>query len=377
LVIAYGTLVIFYAIEWRNITTYESEEISRNTTVSIVVAARNESANIVKCLDSLLNQSYPSFLYEVILIDDHSEDNTFSLANSMGAKNLRVFHLSELIGNEGNINSFKKKAIEKGIDQSKAELIVTTDADCFVNEKWLRTIVSFYEREACQLIAAPVMFYEDESFIKKFQSFDFCGMMVTTGALINSKKGNMCNGANMAYNRNAFHLVKGFADIDQYGSGDDVFLMHKIQQKYDDGCKFLKSKQATVLTLAQPTVKSFFNQRIRWASKNKHFKDRSINIQLALILTANVSIVLNLSAVIFCGLLNCLNPFLFWILIFQLVAKSIADFVYLSTGTSFFKRNDLLWLFLPAQFLHIVYISTVGIWGNISNYQWKGRNYEK
>jgi len=376
-VLGYAGLILFYVIEWRKIPAYENEEISRNTTVSIVVAARNEATNIVKCLDALLHQNYPSFLYEVILIDDHSNDNTVDLAESMLAKNLRVFHLAELIGNEQNIHSYKKKAIEKGIDQSQAQLIVTTDADCYVSEKWLRTIVSYYEKNQCQLVAAPVMFYEDEKFIEKFQSFDFCGMMVTTGALTNSKKGVMCNGANLAYSRNVFHQVKGFQGIDQFGSGDDVFLMHKIQKEYADGCHFLKSKQATVFTLAQPTIPSFFNQRIRWASKNKYVKDWRVNLQLLWILLTNVSILLNLIAFIICFIFNCLSPLLIGLLIAQLIIKSIADFVYLYTGASFFNRKDLLWLFLPAQFLHILYISTVGIWGNLSNYQWKGRNYEK
>jgi len=61
----------------------------------------------------------------------------------------------------------------------------------------------------------------------------------------------------------------------------------------------------------------------------------------------------------------------------QLSIKCIADFVYLSTGASFFRRKELLWWFLPAQFAHIIYISLVGVLGNFLSYQWKGRKYKK
>jgi len=244
-------LIIFYVEHWQNITEFTESEISRNTTVSIIVPARNESAHIINCLDAVLHQNYPANLYEVIVVDDFSEDDTFALANSLQKHNLRVFQLSTLLADEEEpVHAYKKKAIEKAIDQSHAELIVTIDADVVMNEKWLRTLVTFFEQTQCLMIAAPVMFHQRKSFIAHFQALDFCGMMVTTGAVIESRNGLMCNGANLAYTRKVFDYVQGFKGVDNIGSGDDVFLMYKINQAFPGACRFLKAKVATVYTEA-------------------------------------------------------------------------------------------------------------------------------
>lgn len=368
---------MFYVEHWQNQKEFTTTDISRNTTVSIIIPARNESANILNCLDAVLHQNYPANLYEVIVIDDFSDDDTYALASSIQKHNLRVFQLATLLADEQEtIHSYKKKAIEKAIDQSNAELIVCIDADVVMNEKWLRTLVAFYEKTQCLMIAAPVMFHRRPSFIAHFQALDFCGMMVTTAAVIESHNGLMCNGANLAYTRKAFHYVQGFKDVDNFGSGDDVFLMHKIHTAFPGACRFLKSKTATVHTEAQPNIKAFFCQRLRWASKNKHFKDRKINAQLVIILLTNLSIVFNF----FCWMLNAVFSFyegsaFGYLLFIQLAIKSLADWLYLYTGATFFNRKALLWWFLPSQVAHIIYISVVGVLGNFLGYRWKGRKY--
>lgn len=377
LALLYIALMLFYVEQWQNQKEFTTTDISRNTTVSIIIPARNESAHILNCLDAVLHQNYPANLYEVIVIDDFSEDDTFALASSIQKHNLRVFKLAALLADEQEtIHSYKKKAIEKAIDQSQAELIVCIDADVVMGEKWLRTLVAFYEQTQCLMIAAPVMFNQRPTFTARFQTLDFCGMMVTTAAVVESGNGLMCNGANLAYTRKAFHYVQGFKEVDSFGSGDDVFLMYKIHAAFPGACRFLKSKTATVFTEAQLNTKAFFNQRLRWASKNKHFKDRKINAQLVIILLTNLSIVFNF----FCWMLNLVFSFydgavFGYVLLIQLGIKSLADWIYLSTGATFFNRKAMLWWFIPAQVAHIIYISVVGVLGNFSSYQWKGRMY--
>lgn len=379
LALLYIALLLFYVGQWQNQKEFISTEISRKTTISIVIPARNENGNILNCLDAVLHQNYPANLYEVIVIDDFSEDDTFALASSIQKHNLRVFQLATLLADEDEtIQSYKKKAIEKAIDQSQAELIVCIDADVVMGEKWLRTLVAFYEQTQCLMIAAPVMFHQRSSFIENFQALDFCGMMVTTGAVVESNNGLMCNGANLAYTRKAFHYVKGFKDVDNFGSGDDVFLMHKIHTAFPGACRFLKAKSATVFTEAQPNITAFFSQRLRWASKNKHFKDRKINAQLLIILLFNLSIVFNFFAWLLIIVFSPYNGAAFgYLLLLQIGIKSLFDWIYLYTGASFFNYKGLLWWFLPAQIMHIIYISIVGVLGNFLSYSWKGRKYSR
>ena len=105
---------------------------------SIVIPARNEALNIKACLDSILAQDYPVEFFEVIVIDDFSEDDTAFIVKAIGHDHPNV-HLLSLADyfKQGEMNSFKKKAIEKAVSKAKGEWIVTTDADCIVRKEWL------------------------------------------------------------------------------------------------------------------------------------------------------------------------------------------------------------------------------------------------
>lgn len=378
LAVSYLALMLFYVEEWHDIPEFEAKSISRKTTVSIIIPARNESNNIITCLNAVLNQNYPSNLFEVIVVDDFSEDDTFTKAKSIVSNQVRVYQLEHLLANDKDFASYKKKAIEKAIDQSSADLIITIDADVVMGAKWLRSIVAFYEQTDSLIMAAPVMFHSKNTFLNHFQVLDFCGMMVTTGAVIESNSGSMCNGANLAYKRNAFHYVNGFEGNDKLGSGDDVFLMHKINLAFKGSCRFVKCKAATVYTDAQPSIKNFFSQRQRWASKNKNFKDRKINAQLVLVLAANLAIVYNFCLALVTFILNSGNFKAYCILFcITFIIKCLADFIYLYTGAIYFNKQSSLYWFLPAQVTHILYISTIGVLGNFLNYNWKGRRFER
>src|SRR5206468_11041876 len=110
---------------------------------------------------------------------------------------------------------YKKKAIEIAISKAKGELIVITDADCLVPLTWLSSIVKFYETFNPVFIAAPVTFYEEDNFLKVFQSLDFMTLQGITGASVYKKFHQMCNGANLAYQKKIFYEVDGFRGIDK------------------------------------------------------------------------------------------------------------------------------------------------------------------
>ena len=99
--------------------------------ITVVIPARNEEKKIGACLDSMKAQTYPTHLFEVIVADDFSTDNTTGIVASFPGGNTRCIQLKDFI-KEGSINSYKKKAIELAIDEAKGDLIVTTDADCIV-----------------------------------------------------------------------------------------------------------------------------------------------------------------------------------------------------------------------------------------------------
>ncbi|MFK8007501.1 MAG: glycosyltransferase [Saprospiraceae bacterium] len=367
--LAYVLIMLRYLINWKSIPIWEiPTTFSPRTKITILIPARNESANIQACVQSILDQKYPSHLFEIIVIDDHSEDDTATLVQQFQTPNIQVLFLKDFITERSKLQSFKKKAIEIGVENSTGDLIISTDADCIVPPSWLNYLVSFYEEGQYKFIAAPVNFHEENSLFEKFQSLDFIGMMGVTGAGIHGKFMNMCNGANLAYEKKAFYDVDGFNGIDKFASGDDMLLLQKMAQHFPTQIGFLKNKNATVLTNAKSDLKSFAQQRIRWASKSSNYQEFQILLILALVFFFCVSIVFNFF----------LLPFFFnkigWILLTPLLIKTIIDFFYLNQLAVFFQRKDLMKIFFPAQIFHIIYIFVIGLLGNVvKEYNWKGR----
>jgi cellulose synthase/poly-beta-1,6-N-acetylglucosamine synthase-like glycosyltransferase len=364
----YIYIITRYIVEWKKINPFKiPASYSPSVLVSILIPARNEAENIRKCLDSIFQQTYPSNLFEIIVIDDHSEDETVQIINNINDPRVKLLKLTDF-SKPGKHLSFKKKAIEIGISNAKSQLIVTTDADCIAPANWLKTIVAFYETKQLKFIAAPVNFHEEKSMFERFQSLDFLGMMGVTGAGIRGKLMNMCNGANLAYEKKAFEEVNGFEGIDHLASGDDMLLMQKIAQRFPDKIGFVKNIDAVILTKAQPNLNSFMNQRIRWASKTSAYKEWKVTFILIMVFLFCCNIILSFLLIPFYGFLMVL------VFIFQLLIKSVMDYFFLNKMANFFNRKDLMNSFIPAQFLHIAYIVGIGFLSVfIKKYYWKGR----
>jgi cellulose synthase/poly-beta-1,6-N-acetylglucosamine synthase-like glycosyltransferase len=375
LFISYTFLILYYRAGWNSIPTFAPAIIQEpSTSVSIIIPARNEEANIHECLETVLRQNYPAHLFEVLVVDDYSTDNTASVVRSFKSKNIRLISLSEHVHEQ--INSYKKKAIEIGIRESKKKLIVTTDADCKFPASWLHTIVAFYEMHHPVFIAAPVSIDCNQNFIEIFQSLDFMTLQGITGAAVHKNNHSMCNGANLAYERAVFYEVGGFKGIDKIASGDDMLLMHKIYTRYPQRVLFLKSKSAIVQTEAQKTVAAFFNQRIRWASKAGKYDDKSIFPVLLLVYLFNVMLVvfpiIGLLHNYQMTILNCQFSLLgLWI--FLVLGKTVIEFIFLFPVAGFFNKRSLLWLFPIMQPFHIIYTVIAGWLGRFGTYEWKNR----
>lgn len=373
--VVYGSLIIFYRQSWLSIPEFFiSSEVINHTKISVIIPARNEEKNIGICLQSILEQNYPANLFEVIVVDDHSTDRTTAVVQSFAANNVRLISLKDFT--DGTIlNSYKKKAIDVAIQQSTGTLIVTTDADCIVPTTWLQSIATFYEKNDPAFIAAPVAYYNENSFLKIFQSLDFITLQGITGASVYKKFHSMCNGANLAYERKAFDEVGGFKGIDTIASGDDMLLMHKIYQRYPERIQFLKSKQAIVQTQAMETLPDFFNQRIRWASKSDKFDDKRIFFVLVVVYFFNVWLLFTGMLGLATLLVNHTATTLLLVLL-MLVIKTFIELLFIYPLAAFFSKTKLLSWFAFSQPFHIVYTVIAGWLGKFGSYKWKERKVQ-
>ncbi|SMC64088.1 glycosyltransferase family 2 protein [Pedobacter africanus] len=358
----YILVVVAFIKGWHKLSYFKLQKQNLATKVSVLVAARNEAGNIAKTIEDLLAQTYDKQLTELIFVDDHSTDRTAEIIGTYAERGVKLIRL-----NEGQtLNSYKKKAIQTAIAQSSGSLIVTTDADCRMGPDWLKTIVGFYEEKNYKMISSPVAYFEEKSFFERAQTLEFLYLIGLGASTIGNKKPSTCNGANLAYEKDAFYEVGGFKGIDDLASGDDELLLHKMAAKFDGNIGFLKNEAAVVYTHPKATLKEFIQQRKRWASKSTRYKNKSIIVLGVCVWLFNLSILVNITGGIF-------NIFYLKLALVQLLLKMTVEYLFLYDVTGFAKRRKLLVLLPVLNLLHILYIVYIGIAGNSGKYNWKDR----
>ncbi len=385
LFVCYSLLIIYYKSGWHQLPFYKpAANANAAVKISVIIPARNEEKNIAACLNSMLQQTYPPHLFEVLVVDDFSTDKTAAIVKNHAAQNVTLLKLSDYTDG-ADLNSYKKKAIEIAVQQAGGQLIVTTDADCIAPKSWLHTIAQFYEEKQPAFIAMPVSIIPSpgeeglgvRSFIEIFQALDFMTLQGITGAAVHKKNLSMCNGANLAYTKKAFEDVNGFKGIDNIASGDDMLLMHKIYKQHPDKVLFLKSKEVIVQTQPVTTIKEFFNQRIRWASKADKYEDKRIFAVLVVVYLFNCMMLLLPILAMFGNdvhLLFIIHYSLFEAWLVLLLLKTIVELFFLFPVSGFFNAQKLLWWFPLMEPFHILYTVIAGWLGKFGSYKWKGRS---
>ncbi len=362
----YVLLILYFLFGWIKLEEYSAGKKNYTTKVSVIIPVRNEEKNIKNLLDDLREQQYNRDLFEIIVVDDFSTDKTVELVRNSDIKNLQIISLATIFQNKQSLLANKKAGIQLAIEQANGELIITTDADCHVGVTWLQTIVHYYEEHKPVMIAGMVSYYPDTSFLGKFQTLDFLSLVGIAAACIQNGFYNLCNGANLAYTKEAFLAVDGFKNIDHIPGGDDMMLMHKMAKKFNGQIAYLKNKETIVYTNTEKEFLPFWHQRVRWTSKSTHYEDKRITAILAFVYLSNLLIVVNL-------VIGFFYPPLLKLAMFHFLAKLCIDTLFAYSVTKFFRRENLLWLFLPMQILHIIYIILVAPAGVFGKYYWKGR----
>jgi poly-beta-1,6-N-acetyl-D-glucosamine synthase len=320
------------------------------TFVSVVVACRNEQKNLPALLKNIALQNYPEYLFEVIIIDDKSTDKTFEIAAEFkGIRNIITLY---------NKGEGKKPALRTGIIAAKGKLIISTDADCTMGKNWIRTIAAFYEMKCPDMIICPVQIKSVPGFFVRFQELEFMSLQGVTAGSALSEEPTMCNGANLAFTREAY--LNHSNDLhDEINSGDDIFLLHSLKKVTRSKILWLESPDAMITTAPSPTFRSFLKQRSRWILKGKAYED-SYTIILGVV--TFISIVLQISYLM--ALL--IYPGLIGVFLVILILKSVPDFlILLNTSQRYGKRNLMKW-FLPSQLIYPLYILSVIFYSLIS-----------
>lgn len=354
----YGVFVIisifgFYKI----IDTQDCNDIN-DIKVSIVIAARNEEEYIERCINSILNQDFNYNNYEIIVVNDHSEDDTLTILQDLKIGNLKILSLPNGV-------TSKKEALKLGIENAQFNVISSTDADCILPPNWLKLLVSNINKDVDMLLG-PIVFEEKGGLLNAFQQLDMLAIQSFQFGLLAINKPTLNNGANLSFKKEEYQLVGGYDEYET-PSGDDVFLLEKfIKQKLT--IKGLLNKNFIVETNPMISYSQFFQQRIRWASKSKFYAGKMLKMLSLIILFQNILQIFIYSQVVLSE--NFTNYY-----IFLLISKWLIDFILLFLVAAFFNRKKSMLYFIPVQLFYPFYILVVGFASMFLKFEWKGRKY--
>ncbi len=358
----YALMLILFLIAWINIPESEKSICTDTLKISVIIPVRNEEKNINRLLDDLGRQNYKNQYFEVIVIDDHSDDSTFEIVSTALRTvpyKLKIISLDVTAG--------KKEAINKGIESSIGDVIITTDADCRVGVDWLCEIAGQFRNERTSLVFGPVKFTLTTDSFSLWQALEFAALQTTGAATLHLGFPTMCNGANMAYRKKVFYNIGGFRGNEHIASGDDEFLMHKVFHANPNAVKYLKSRYAMVVTTPLSDFNSFINQRRRWASKWEGYRIAYPRILAIVVFAANLSIL--------AGAILAIAGYIhfFWFLALW-IAKLIPEYLFSVVSAKFFRNRIAQKHFLILAVLYPVYAVFFGIAGRFGKYKWKGRD---
>lgn len=327
-----------------------------NEFVSVIIPARNECSNIGHLLSDLEKQSYARF--EVIVVDDHSDDETVNMVRRFTDKNPTY----KVLRNDA---AGKKTALTLGIHSANGSIIVTTDADCRVSSNWISSLVETFKDQNVKMVIGCVKM-EANSFFASLQSLEFASLIGTGVAMAAFKLAVMCNGANLAFRKSVFDEVGRYEGNLHIPSGDDEFLMRKVLKAYPDGIEASADKQSVVTTLPSASLKQFLQQRIRWAGKWS--ADRSVPAAMLAIFIFAFQLITILLLLFM--LMNWLDLKTFILLI---LTKASVELFFLKKVTQFLESKWTWAGFVLLQVIYPGYVVATAILSRFNSFEWKGR----
>jgi cellulose synthase/poly-beta-1,6-N-acetylglucosamine synthase-like glycosyltransferase len=354
--------------------------------ITVVVPFRNEEVCIANVIQDMIGQELPPEFVEVILVDDHSTDRSSEIISSClpavavtnsqsegpsiastsslgysGRGRTQFSYASLPEGREG-----KKQAIMLGVEQAGGEIIVTTDADCRLPIHWLQSIATSFHDGNVKMVFGGVRIKEDKSFFSKLQALEFCSLIGTGAAMAGFGVPLLCNGANLAFLKSAFLEVNGYEGNLDIPSGDDEFLMRKIDRRFPGSIRFQPDGDSVVETRPLESLKGFVDQRLRWAGKWKHSESQLSQFTAVFIFVFQTSFLVFW----FAPLLNWISGLL---ALFLITVKLIFEFAFLFQVCTFLRVRPRLFHFLVLQFLYPFYVMFIGVASLFTSPLWKGR----
>ena len=329
--------------------------------VSVVIPARNEEENIERCINSIFINTYPADKYEVIAVNDRSEDKTGEILNRLQQdyKTLKIISIDD----ESAHNNLKGKprALQCGIEAAEGSVIMMTDADCVVNNKWIETMAQAYSNENVGLVASFTTIIGNKIF-EKIQAVEWIYMhtMGSGGIGLNEPLG--CYGNNLSVRKDEFIKLGGYEKI-RFSVTEDLALLQAV---YKSGrtVRYFPNYNMSVETLPCKNLLEYFNQRHRWA-----IGGLSLGWRGAVFVITSFALWVG----IITSLITC-QPL--WLLA-VVVSRILGDYAVITPSLNILKKYKLGFWVIPSVLFFIIAEAIVPFLLLNKEIVWKGQIFRK
>ena len=343
----------------------QKDEIS---TISVIIACKNEENNIKQLIHALEKQTLKKDLYEVIIADDGSTDQTANIVKSM-IENTKINIKYHLVN--PSIHPYivgKKRALTQAIDISKGQILAFTDADCIPCKDWLLDISFAFKYCDFYTGYSPLISQQSgevrviKHIINHLKNLERASIFAVSAGTTGVNIPATCTARNMAYTKELWDVVEGFKGIGHLLSGDDDLMLHKLNI-FINKPFFSFNPDAIVPSIDNHEARKQISQETRRASKFIYYP---LYIKLFVLLIA-----------MFYGLmtyqifLSFFNLSYQYDLLIAIVCKLILEFMLLFIFLKRFGKLNYLKTFLIAELLYIPYFLIFGIKGTFGKFKWK------
>ena len=237
--------------------------------VSVIICARDEEENLRKFLPLVLAQDYPD--YEVIVINDGSYDNTEDYLALMVKEHAHL--KTSFVPKETKSVSTKKLGITIGVKAAKNDLLLFTDADCMPeSDRWIRSITrNFHSRT--EFVLGYGGYLKKKGFLNKLIKYDTLFIAIQYFGMAVARRPYMAVGRNMAYRKETFYNLKGFATTLSMISGDDDMMIQRGADEQNTEVEI--SPESVTWSEPKKTFKQWYVQKERHLSVSGHYKSAS------------------------------------------------------------------------------------------------------
>ncbi|MEX1138937.1 MAG: glycosyltransferase [Bacteroidota bacterium] len=335
--------------------------------ISVIVAARNEERHLPGLLDCLFRQEYSG--YEVIIVDDRSSDKTADIVRSRLSQYPHL-KLISVTATDPDMPA-KKSALTKGIQASKGEVLLFTDADCLPPPTWIKEMSAGFEEKVG--VVAGYSPYRPSAFgikarslwekcLFSFIQYEELKISLWAAGSIGIRKAWLCTGRNLAYRRKVWDDIGGFQRIKHSISGDDDLFLQLVQRTTAWQIRYIASTDSHVPTKPPESFSEFVDQRTRHFSAGKFFP-ASLKLFSVFFYGLNFVLYFGLAA-------SFLSPSFAWGLpLFSI--KFAVDMFFIVLGSRQFGISPPFFSFPFMEAAILFYNMIFGLLGVLGTFRWK------